>query len=98
MSGQIRMTPGELRERARTYGQSARDIEHVLNKLSNLQEQLRGEWEGQAFSRFDDQFNQLKPKVLQFADLMDQIEAQLQATANAVEQHDAELSRNFGFQ
>lgn len=47
----------------------------MLQRLSQTQEQLRGEWEGQAFQKFDDQFNQLKSKVSEFTDLMDQIEA-----------------------
>lgn len=96
MSGQIRMSPAELRDRAKTYGTSARDIEQLLQRLSQTQEQLRSEWEGQAFQRFDDQFNQLKPKVTEFANLMDQIEQQLQKTANAVEEQDQSLSQNFG--
>lgn len=97
MSGQIRMIPSELRDRAKTYGQSGRDIEDILSRLSQLQEQLRSEWEGQAFVRFDDQFEQLKPKVTEFANLMDQINDQLEKTANAVEEHDQQLSQNFGF-
>ncbi len=47
--------------------------------------------------RFDDQFEQLKPKVTEFANLMDQINDQLEKTANAVEEHDQQLSQNFGF-
>ncbi|EFR86235.1 virulence factor EsxA [Listeria monocytogenes FSL F2-208] len=106
MSGQIRMSPSELRDRAKTYGQSGRDIEDILSRLSQLQDQLRSEWEGQAFVRFDEQFEQLnfdeqfeqlKPKVTEFANLMDQINDQLEKTANAVEEHDQQLSQNFGF-
>ncbi|MBC1914139.1 WXG100 family type VII secretion target [Listeria booriae] len=96
MSGQIRMSPEQLRERSRTYGRKGEDIEQILRELEQLQEQLRGEWEGAAFQKFDDQFQQLKPKVKEFAGLMDQIEKQLAQTANAVEENDANLSRNFG--
>ncbi|HDR4573311.1 TPA: WXG100 family type VII secretion target, partial [Bacillus cytotoxicus] len=32
-------------------------------KILILQNELRGEWEGRAFEGFDQQFNQLKPKV-----------------------------------
>lgn len=46
MAGQIRMTPAELRDRAKKYGHSAREIDQILNNLKNLQEQLRGEWKG----------------------------------------------------
>ncbi|MBC2317769.1 WXG100 family type VII secretion target [Listeria booriae] len=97
MSGQIRMSPAELRDRSRTYGRKGEDIEQILRELETLQEQLRSEWEGEAFRKFDDQFQQLKPKVKDFSDLMDQIEKQLGATANAVEENDANLSKNFGF-
>ncbi|MBC1290809.1 WXG100 family type VII secretion target [Listeria booriae] len=96
MSGQIRMSPAELRDRSKTYGRKGQDIEQILRELEQLQEQLRGEWEGEAFRKFDDQFQQLKPKVTDFANLMHQIEQQLSKTATAVEENDANLSRNFG--
>ncbi|MBC1504072.1 WXG100 family type VII secretion target [Listeria booriae] len=96
MSGQIRISPVELRDRSKIYGRKAEDIEQILRELEQLQEQLRGEWEGAAFQKFDEQFQQLKPKVKDFANLMDQIEKQLAATANAVEENDANLSKNFG--
>ncbi|KXW99700.1 WXG100 family type VII secretion target, partial [Listeria monocytogenes] len=96
-SGQSRKSPSELRDRAKTDGQSSRDIEDILSRLSQLQEQLRSEWENQAFMRFDDQFEQLKPKGTEFANLMDQSNDQLEKTANAVEEHDQQLSQNCGF-
>ncbi|MBC1492423.1 WXG100 family type VII secretion target [Listeria booriae] len=96
MSGQIRISPVELRDRSKIYGRKAEDIEQILRELEQLQEQLRGEWEGAAFQKFDEQFQQLKPKVKDFANLMDQIEKQFAATANAVEENDANLSKNFG--
>lgn len=96
MAGQIRMTPAELKSKATKYGQGSQQILQVLKTLSNLQEELRGEWEGRAFEQFDVQFTQLKPKVENFADLLSQINEQLNKTADAVAQHDEQLSRNFG--
>ncbi|WP_066074099.1 WXG100 family type VII secretion target [Neobacillus soli] len=96
MAGQIRMTPAELKSKATRYGQSAHQIEQILKDLTNLQNELRGEWEGRAFQSFDDQFNQLKPKVQNFAQLMHDINTQLNKTAEAVAQHDEQLSQNFG--
>ncbi|WP_018664837.1 WXG100 family type VII secretion target [Heyndrickxia acidiproducens] len=98
MAGTIRMTPEELKAKAQRYGQSGQQIEQILRELTNLQNELRGEWEGRAFQGFDDQFNQLKPKVQNFAQLMHDIHTQLNKTADAVAQHDEELSRNFGLQ
>ena len=62
MAGQIRMSPEELKSKAARYGQGANQIEDILSQLQNLQNELRGEWEGRAFEGFDRQFNQLKPK------------------------------------
>lgn len=96
MSGQIRMSPEELKAKATRYGQSARQIEEILQNLTSLQDELRGEWEGRAFQRFDEQFSQLSPRVNEFAQLMEEINMQLNKTAEAVAQHDEALSRNFG--
>ncbi len=53
--------------------------------------------EGLAFQRFDDQFNELMPKVKDFAILMEEIKMQLINTAEAMDEQDEALSRNFGF-
>ncbi|MFD1850872.1 WXG100 family type VII secretion target [Oceanobacillus bengalensis] len=96
MAGQIRMSPDQLQARAKKYGESSQRIDEILRDLSNLQEDLRGEWEGRAFERFDDQFRQLSPKVKDFSQLMLEIELQLTKTAEAVAQQDEALSQNFG--
>lgn len=96
MAGQIRMTPDQLHAKANRYGESSTRIDEILRDLTNLQEELRGEWEGRAFERFDDQFRQLSPKVKEFSQLMLEIEMQLKKTAEAVQQQDEALSQNFG--
>lgn len=97
MAGQIRISPETLKERARSYGQAANDVNAILNNLTRLQEQLRSEWEGQAFQGFDSQFRELSPKVKNFAELLQQINAQLDRTADVMMQQDLELQKNFGF-
>ncbi|MCK0473455.1 WXG100 family type VII secretion target [Halalkalibacter sp. APA_J-10(15)] len=96
MAGQIRMTPDQLQAKAKRYGQSSQQIDQILRDLSNLQEELRGEWEGRAFERFDDQFRELSPRVQDFSHLMLEIQEQLTKTAEAVSQQDEALSQNFG--
>ncbi|MFD2655193.1 MULTISPECIES: WXG100 family type VII secretion target [Gracilibacillus] len=96
MAGQIRMTPEELKSRAEVYGQGSDQINEVLSKLRNLQEQLRGEWEGRSFERFDEQFLELVPKVENFSQLLLEIQTQLKSTAQAVQEQDEALSQNFG--
>ncbi|KXY05223.1 WXG100 family type VII secretion target, partial [Bacillus wiedmannii] len=92
MAGQIRMSPEELKSKAARYGQGANQVEDILSQLQNSQNELRGEWEGRAFEGFDQQFNELKPKVQNFAQLLQEINMQLNKTAEAVASHDEELS------
>ena len=68
----------------------------ILSNLSALQQTLAAEWEGQAFQGFDRQFNELKPKVKEFAELLEQINVQLVGAARAMEEHDQALSQKFG--
>ena len=74
------------------------NIRVILNNLQRLQDTLRTEWEGAAFQGFERQFLELKPKVVNFADLMQQINTQLDKTAEAMKQNDQALSKNFGIQ
>jgi len=43
MSGQIRMSPEQLKSRANRYGQGSQQIDQVLRDLTNLQNELRAE-------------------------------------------------------
>ncbi|WP_416151682.1 WXG100 family type VII secretion target [Salipaludibacillus sp. HK11] len=96
MAGQIRMSPEELKSKANTYGQGSEQIAEVLARLENLQNQLRNEWEGSAFAKFDEQFTDLKPKVQNFSQLLQEIQNQLKSTAQAVQDQDEALASNFG--
>ncbi|PGC12700.1 WXG100 family type VII secretion target, partial [Bacillus pseudomycoides] len=52
MARQIRMSPEELKSKAKLYGRSSDEIKDILGKLQGLQNELRGEWEGRAFDGF----------------------------------------------
>ena len=94
--GQIRVSPETLQTRAREYNKASNEVNSILSNLTGLQQTLASEWEGQAFQGFDRQFNELKPKVREFAELLEQINLQLVSAARAMEEHDQALSQNFG--
>ncbi|MGT2950105.1 type VII secretion protein EsxA [Streptococcus cuniculi] len=96
MSGQIRVSPETLKTRAKEYGRASNDITQILNNLQRLQDTLRSEWEGEAFNGFDNQFNELKPKVQNFAELMQQINTQLDKTADIMTENDLAIKSGFG--
>ena len=70
MAGQIRMSPEELKSKAARYGNGGSTIEDILRDLTNLQSDLRGEWEGRAFEGFDRQFIDLAPKVKSIEEIL----------------------------
>ena len=94
--GQIRVSPETLQTRAREYNKASNEVNSILSNLTGLQQILASEWEGQAFQGFDRQFNELKPKVREFAELLEQINLQLVSAARAMEEHDQALSQKFG--
>lgn len=67
-----------------------------MSDLIRDQGEIAANWEGQAFNRFEEQFNQLSPKVEQFAQLLEEIKQQLNSTTDTVEETDQQLSRKFG--
>ena len=98
MSDQIRVSTETPSITCGEYGKAANDIRVILNNLQRLQDTLRTEWEGCCLPSFERQFLELKPKVVNFADLMQQINTQLDKTAEAMKQNDQALSKNFGIQ
>lgn len=98
MAGQIRITPDQLRSQAKAYTNGSQQVDSVLRSLESTTNQITSEWEGQAFQQYQAQFEQLKPKVQQFSQLLQQINGQLNNAANTLEQTDQSISKSFGFQ
>ncbi|EWW81935.1 virulence factor esxA [Staphylococcus aureus F82568] len=75
----IKMSPEEIRAKSQSYGQGSDQIRQILSDLTRAQGEIAANWEGQAFSRFEEQFQQLSPKVEKFAQLLEEIKQQLKA-------------------
>lgn len=60
--------------------------------LQNEQRVIAENWEGTAFDSFEAQFEALVPKINEFADLLDDINAQLNKVAEIIEQTDADIA------
>ena len=95
MSGQIRMTPEQMRGRAGEVRNQGETFQEVINRMGNIINELQTEWEGQASQAFAEQFNRLKPSFNDMRQLIDDIGTQLDATANAVEQLDQDIASRF---
>ncbi|MCI7812533.1 MAG: WXG100 family type VII secretion target [Lachnospiraceae bacterium] len=95
MSGQIRITPEKLRERAREYGVQADELGTVIQRLEQLLVQLQEEWEGAASDSYAQRYEQLKPGFLKAEELIREIEKVLIRTADTIEQTDLEIAGQF---
>lgn len=97
MAGQIRITPEQLISQAKAYLKGSQEVDTVLRNLESTTNQIASEWEGQAFKQYQAQFEQLKPKVRQFSELLQQINGQLNSAAKTLDQADQDISKRFGF-
>lgn len=92
MSGRITLTPGELRDSAKRYQDGHDGVSEILATLRREQDVISGNWEGDAFRSFDEQFSELAPTIQEFADLLQDIRVQLDKVAEIIEQTDADIA------
>ena len=86
-SGQIRMTPDTMRERAGEYRTEADNVQSVIDKMDRLLETLLTEWEGSA--------SEVRPSFVKGKELIDDIAMALDKTAEAVESTDTQIANQF---
>lgn len=89
----IKMTPEEVRGLSTVYNTSSQEIQEMLGKLQATQGKLAQTWEGDAFNSFEEQFNNMKPTVQKFGQLLEDVYQQLQKIAQIVENTDQEISK-----
>ena len=95
MSGQIRMTPDTMRERAGEVRVQRQDFEGIITKMTNIINELQTEWEGNASQKFAEQFHALEPSFSSMKELLEDLSKQLDGTADAIEQLDNEIAGKF---
>ena len=89
---QIKLTPEELRTSAQKYSSGSQEVDQVLSTLTAEQATISANWDGSAFDSFEQQFQELSPKIKQFAQLLQDINTQLNQVADVVEQTDQDIA------
>ena len=89
---QIKLSPEELRTSATKYTDGATSVRDILSNLTREQGIISENWDGTAFDAFEQQFNELSPKVSQFAELLDSINTQLNGVASTIEDTDSSIA------
>ena len=95
MSNQIRMTPELMRERANEYRSQAEIVGEVISAMDTLLTNLQEEWEGAASRSYAERYSELKPGFEKAKELIEEIAAALDSTANIVEETDTEIANQF---
>ena len=63
MANQIRITPDQMRERAKQYRAEADIVNGVINKMDSLLQQLQSEWEGAASESYAVRYQELNALI-----------------------------------
>lgn len=93
--GQIRMTPDMMRGRAGEYRTEAGIVGEVISKMDSLLSALQSEWEGAASEAYAGKFAELRPSFVAAQDLINEIGAALDKTAEIVENTDNDIAGQF---
>ena len=67
----------EVMDTAGKYLEGSKTIDELLQMLDSEQQKLEENWEGGAFDSFADQYDELKPKIQDFSELLSDINEQL---------------------
>ncbi|KLV26713.1 WXG100 family type VII secretion target [Niallia circulans] len=92
MSGIIRVTPEELVGMANRYSSEGSQVGDQISRLDNMIQELESMWEGQSSRAFSEQYQSLRPSFVDMQQLLEEISSQLNSTAKALEDADAQIA------
>lgn len=95
MTGQIRISPDTMRQRASEYNAEAENLQSIIEKMDSLLNSLQEEWEGAASEAYAAKFLELRPGFVEAQNLIVEISEALTSTANTLEETDANIGRAF---
>ncbi|KGX91109.1 hypothetical protein N781_05280 [Pontibacillus halophilus JSM 076056 = DSM 19796] len=92
MAGNIRLTPEELVSMSGRYSNEAGQVGEQISRLDSMIQELEGIWEGESSRAFGEQYQSLRPSVIQIQQLLEDVAAQLTNTARALEDADTQVA------
>lgn len=96
MAGVVSLTPEELRSQAKVYTQASQQINDAINKVNSMNSQIASQWQGQAFTSYLTQYEQLEGNVKKMEELLVSINQQLDQYATVVADRDQQDAASFG--
>lgn len=93
----ISLTPEQLKSQAKIYTTAKNEIESAIQKVERTNKDIESQWQGAAFKAYLQQYQQLKKNVVQFENLLVDINKQLDKYAQTIAERDAQDAKSFGF-
>lgn len=85
---ELRVTPEQLRERAKEYRDQSQAMEAITKKLDGLISILEREWEGVSAERYREQYADLRPSFISMTGLIAELASKLDKKASDYEAAD----------
>jgi len=96
MANLIQATPDELRQNGSSFINYSGETNTIVQATQNLTNQMAEMWKGAASEAFVQQYNDLKPTMDKFVQLLADIGTQVQSVAQALEDADNEIAGQIG--
>jgi len=96
MANVISVTPEQLKSQAKVYTDAREQIDQANQKVKRMNDEIATQWKGQAFEAYLNQYEQLNKHVVDFKNLLTDINQQLNKYAETIAQRDADDAKSFG--
>lgn len=92
----IRIDPDTMNQRAGQYRNEAQNVGQIISSMDHLLGNLQTEWEGDASASYAERYNSdLKPAFQRAQQLIEEIAAALDKTAQQMREQDAAIANGF---
>ena len=92
MANEIKLTPDQMRERARAFGNERDNLQRSIDNMGKLISALTNEWKGEASKAYEKRYNDLKPAFKNCKALMNELSVNLNQSAKIMEETDRKIA------
>ncbi|MCI9129199.1 MAG: WXG100 family type VII secretion target [Eggerthellaceae bacterium] len=92
----IRISPDQMRGRANEFRRESQSVGDSISNMDRLLGQLQEEWEGEASRSYANRYqSELRPSFQRAQEMIDEIAAALDKTAQEMQDMDARIASGF---
>lgn len=92
MANEIKLTPEQMRKRAKSYATESQNLQKSIQNMDKLIKSLQTEWKGDASVAYANRYNTLKPAFKNCKELMDELSTNLNQAAKIMEDTDRRIA------